>query len=179
MAQLAAVQRDFMNGDASGLQQLYSHRDDVMGGFGGFERGWARSRPAARLGGHALSWRSLQSRGHQRYRRQGCRLSRLPGTLGAQRLGRPAPPNHGTERDPNLPAGGRPVAPLPPPRRRAGPKTRTRLSRYRRLARHIKRKAATRLSVIIQSTAAERGLRKEQGGRSAAGFRDSQAVEII
>lgn len=51
MAQLPAAQRDFMNGDASGLQQLYSHRDDVtvMGGFGGFERGWARSRPAARL----------------------------------------------------------------------------------------------------------------------------------
>jgi hypothetical protein len=26
MAQLAAAQRDFMNGDAIGLQQLYSHR---------------------------------------------------------------------------------------------------------------------------------------------------------
>ena len=47
MAQLAAAQRDFMNGDATGLQQLYSHRDDVtvMGGFGGFERGWAEVGP--------------------------------------------------------------------------------------------------------------------------------------
>jgi len=34
MAQLAAAQCDFMNGDATGLQQLYSHRHDVtvMGG---------------------------------------------------------------------------------------------------------------------------------------------------
>ena len=47
MAQLAAAQRDFMNGDATGLQQLCSHRDDVsvMGGFGGFERGWAEVGP--------------------------------------------------------------------------------------------------------------------------------------
>lgn len=47
MAQLATAQRDFMNGDASGLQQLYSHRDDVTvtGGFGGFERGWAEVGP--------------------------------------------------------------------------------------------------------------------------------------
>lgn len=47
MAQLAAAQRDFMNGDVAGLQQLYSHRDDVtvMGGFGGFERGWAEVGP--------------------------------------------------------------------------------------------------------------------------------------
>jgi hypothetical protein len=43
MAQLATAQRDFMNGDATGRQRLYSHGDDVtvMGGFGGFERGWA------------------------------------------------------------------------------------------------------------------------------------------
>ena len=36
-----------MNGGANGLQQLYSHRDDVtvMGGFGGFERGWAEVGP--------------------------------------------------------------------------------------------------------------------------------------
>ena len=47
MAQLAMAQRDFMNGDATGLQRLYSHRDDVtvMGGFGGFERGWAEVGP--------------------------------------------------------------------------------------------------------------------------------------
>ena len=47
MAQLAAAQRDFMSGDATGLQQLYSHRDDVtvMGGFGGFERGWSEVGP--------------------------------------------------------------------------------------------------------------------------------------
>jgi ketosteroid isomerase-like protein len=47
MAQLLAAQRDFMNGDAGGLQRLYSHRDDVtvMGGFGGFERGWAEVGP--------------------------------------------------------------------------------------------------------------------------------------
>jgi hypothetical protein len=47
MAQLLTAQRDFMNGDATGLQRLYSHRDDVtvMGGFGGFERGWAAVGP--------------------------------------------------------------------------------------------------------------------------------------
>jgi SnoaL-like domain len=47
MTELAAAQRDFMNGDATGLQALYSHRDDVtvMGGFGGFERGWAEVGP--------------------------------------------------------------------------------------------------------------------------------------
>ena len=43
MVQLAAAQRDFTNGEAAGLQRLDSHRDDVtgLGGFGGFERGWA------------------------------------------------------------------------------------------------------------------------------------------
>jgi hypothetical protein len=47
MAQLLTAQRAFMNGDATGLQRLYSHRDDVtvMGGFGGFERGWAEVGP--------------------------------------------------------------------------------------------------------------------------------------
>jgi hypothetical protein len=47
MVQLAAAQRDFMNGDATGLQNLYSHRGDVtvMGGFGGFEQGWAEVGP--------------------------------------------------------------------------------------------------------------------------------------
>lgn len=47
MARLLAAQRDFLNGDASGLQRLYSHREDVtvMGGFGGFERGWAEVGP--------------------------------------------------------------------------------------------------------------------------------------
>ncbi len=44
---LAAAQRDFIGGDATGLQRLYSHRDDVtvMGGFGGFEHGWAEMSP--------------------------------------------------------------------------------------------------------------------------------------
>src|SRR5437016_14456485 len=47
MKQLAAAQHDFMNGDAAGLQRLYSHRDDVtvLGGFGGFEHGWAEVGP--------------------------------------------------------------------------------------------------------------------------------------
>jgi len=47
MAQLLTAQRDFMNGDAASLQRLYSHHDDVtvMGGFGGFERGWAAVGP--------------------------------------------------------------------------------------------------------------------------------------
>lgn len=47
MTELEVAQRAFMNGDASGLQSLYSHRDDVtvMGGFGGFERGWAEVGP--------------------------------------------------------------------------------------------------------------------------------------
>jgi ketosteroid isomerase-like protein len=47
MAQLLTAQPDFMNGDATGLQRLYSHRDDVtvMGGFGGCERGWAEVGP--------------------------------------------------------------------------------------------------------------------------------------
>ena len=47
MARLRAVQRDFANGDADGLKRLYSHREDVtvLGGFGGFERGWAEVGP--------------------------------------------------------------------------------------------------------------------------------------
>jgi ketosteroid isomerase-like protein len=47
MAQLLTAQRAFMNGDATSLQRLYSHRDDVtvMGGFGGFERGWTEVGP--------------------------------------------------------------------------------------------------------------------------------------
>ncbi len=47
MLELEAAQKAFMNGDASGLQALYSHRDDVtvMGGFGGVERGWAEVGP--------------------------------------------------------------------------------------------------------------------------------------
>src|SRR5215467_7489338 len=47
IAQLLTAQRDFMNGDAASLQRLYSHHDDVtvMGGFGGFERGWAAVGP--------------------------------------------------------------------------------------------------------------------------------------
>jgi hypothetical protein len=47
MTELMSAQRAFMNGDAIGLQALFSHRDDVtvMGGFGGFERGWAEVGP--------------------------------------------------------------------------------------------------------------------------------------
>jgi ketosteroid isomerase-like protein len=58
MAELAAAQHDFMNGDATGLQALYSHRDDVtvMGGFGGFERGWAEVGPR-------LAWAGSHFRG--------------------------------------------------------------------------------------------------------------------
>lgn len=43
MAALIAVQRDFIDGNAAGIKRLYSHRDDVtvLGGFGGFEHGWA------------------------------------------------------------------------------------------------------------------------------------------
>jgi hypothetical protein len=41
LAQLRAAQRDFVKGDAAGIKDLYSHREDVtvVGGFGGFERG--------------------------------------------------------------------------------------------------------------------------------------------
>ena len=47
MVRLAAAQRDFIKGDAARLQRLYSHREDVtlMGGFGGYERGWAEVGP--------------------------------------------------------------------------------------------------------------------------------------
>lgn len=47
MAELLAAQQAFADGDASRLQALYSHRDDVtvMGGFGGLERGWAEVGP--------------------------------------------------------------------------------------------------------------------------------------
>src|SRR5438552_15913102 len=47
MAQLQAVQRDFANGDATGIKELYSHREDVtvLGGFGGFARGWSEVGP--------------------------------------------------------------------------------------------------------------------------------------
>jgi len=58
MTELAAAQRDFLNGDARGLQALYSHRDDVtvMGGFGGVERGWAEV-------GRRLAWAASHFRG--------------------------------------------------------------------------------------------------------------------
>ncbi len=64
MAQLAAAQRDFVNGDAAGLQRLYSHRDDVtvMGGFGGCERGWAEV-------GSRLAWAASHFHGGD-YRQQ-------------------------------------------------------------------------------------------------------------
>ena len=47
MIELQAAQEGFLNGDASRLQALYSHGDDVtvMGGFGGVERGWAEVGP--------------------------------------------------------------------------------------------------------------------------------------
>jgi hypothetical protein len=60
--ELAAARGDFMNGDATGLQALYSHRDDVtvMGGFGGFERGWVEVGPRLAWAASPLSWRRLQ-----------------------------------------------------------------------------------------------------------------------
>lgn len=68
LAQLAAVQRDFINGDAAGLKRLYSHRDDVtvFGGFGGFERGWAEVGPrlewaASQFSGGAYSQEDLSA----------------------------------------------------------------------------------------------------------------------
>ena len=85
MAQLAAAQREFMSGDATGLQRLYSHRDDVtvMGGFGGFERGWVELGPR-------LAWAASQFHGgdysQTRYQCHGgrrCRFFGLPGTLGS------------------------------------------------------------------------------------------------
>lgn len=47
MTELEVAQRAFMNGSATGLQALYSHGGDVtvLGGFGGFERGWAEVGP--------------------------------------------------------------------------------------------------------------------------------------
>jgi len=47
MAQLTAAQRDFVAGDAAGIKRLFSHRADVtvLGGFGGFEHGWAEVGP--------------------------------------------------------------------------------------------------------------------------------------
>ena len=58
MARLAAAQRDFVNGDAAGIKALYSHREDVtvMGGFGGFERGWSEVGPR-------LDWAASQFAG--------------------------------------------------------------------------------------------------------------------
>jgi hypothetical protein len=64
MTELAAAQHDFMNGDATRLQALYSHGDDVtvMGGFGGFERGWTEVGPR-------LAWAASHFRGGE-YRQQ-------------------------------------------------------------------------------------------------------------
>jgi ketosteroid isomerase-like protein len=58
MTELAAAQRDFMNGDATSLQALYSHCDDVtvVGGFGGVELGWAEVGPR-------LAWAASHFRG--------------------------------------------------------------------------------------------------------------------
>ena len=58
MARLAAAQRDFVNGDATGIKALYSHREDVtvMGGFGGFEGGWSEVGPR-------LDWAASQFAG--------------------------------------------------------------------------------------------------------------------
>jgi hypothetical protein len=96
MAQLAPAQRDFMHGDASGLQQFYSHRDDVtvMGRFGGFERGWAEVGPR-------LAWAASHFHGGD-YSQQdisvtvGRRRSLfgLPGTLGSLHPRRPAYTRH-------------------------------------------------------------------------------------
>ena len=58
MARLRAVQERFVNGDAAGIKELYSHRDDVtvFGGFGGYERGWAEVGPR-------LEWAASQFAG--------------------------------------------------------------------------------------------------------------------
>src|SRR6516165_4613246 len=94
MTELAAAQRDFMNGDATRLQALYSHRDDVsvMDGFGGFERGWAEVGPR-------LAWAASHFRGGE-YSQQdismivgqdvGC-LVCLERWAGNSRDGQPAP----------------------------------------------------------------------------------------
>ena len=58
MVRLRAVQESFVNGDAAGIKELYSHRDDVtvFGGFGGYERGWAEVGPR-------LEWAASQFAG--------------------------------------------------------------------------------------------------------------------
>jgi ketosteroid isomerase-like protein len=47
MTELTAAQRDFVKGDAAGIKRLISHGEDVtvLGGFGGFEHGWAEVGP--------------------------------------------------------------------------------------------------------------------------------------
>ena len=47
MTRLTAAQRDFVNGDATGIKRLFSHGEDVtvLGGFGGFEHGWKEVGP--------------------------------------------------------------------------------------------------------------------------------------
>ena len=47
MTWLTAAQRDFVDGDATGVKRLFSHGEDVtvLGGFGGFERGWKEVGP--------------------------------------------------------------------------------------------------------------------------------------
>ena len=125
MTELAAAQRNFMNGDATGLQALYSHRDDVtvMGGFGGFELGWAEVGPR-------LAWAASHFRGGE-YSQQNismtvgrdvaCLVCLERWARNPQR--RPARTDNGIAGHANFPAGERAMAPRAPPRGRAGAKT--------------------------------------------------------
>ena len=47
MKRLEQAQQKFACGDASAFKEIWSHREDVsiMGGFGGFERGWKEVGP--------------------------------------------------------------------------------------------------------------------------------------
>jgi hypothetical protein len=47
MTRLTTAQRDFVNGDGTGIKRLFSHGEDVtvLGGFGGFEHGWKEVGP--------------------------------------------------------------------------------------------------------------------------------------
>ena len=116
MARLAAAQRDFVNGDATGIKALYSHREDVTvtGGFGGFERGWSEVGPR-------LDWAASQFAGGS-YRQED--LSAIVGPevaclVSLERWSytndRDRAENLLELRDPGLsPRGGRVAAPPPP-----------------------------------------------------------------
>jgi ketosteroid isomerase-like protein len=47
MALAGTANREMVKGNAEPLKQLYSHQEDitVLGGFGGFERGWSEVEP--------------------------------------------------------------------------------------------------------------------------------------